>query len=65
MDSNTRHYQTHTHTPGPHIYSTNTHTSDIDTKYTRLVSSSSQGTLVESDCDLLDDDIDTERDFEL
>ena len=33
----------------------------------RLVSSSSQGTLVASDCDLLDDDddIDNDRDFEL
>jgi len=41
----------------------------VDTENTpfidRLVSSSSQGTLVESDCELLEDDIDNDRDFEL
>ena len=49
------------YTPEPLLY-----TPDIDTHTsTRLVSSSLQGTLVESDCELLEDDIDNERDFEL
>merc|ERR1712233_204834 len=41
----------------------------VDTENTpfidRLVSSSSQGTLVESDCDLIEDDIEPDREFEL